>query len=64
MTRVAVNAPHREVLRMIEFHAKTNQSIWKWFDGARLPVGMTNRADRTLSVLELLGMTSGAGQML
>jgi hypothetical protein len=58
----AIDATHIQVAHMIEVDAKTLQGR-KRFKRARVYVLMTNRADGTFFICELLGVTAGAGSM-
>lgn len=63
MTAGAADAAHVDVLRVIELHAETLEAR-KWFERARLHIRMTDGANRTFGIGELLRMASGAGEMI
>jgi hypothetical protein len=64
MTGRATDAAHRHMLRMIELHPKTHQSIRKRLNRAGLRISVANGADRTFRILKLLSMTTGTWQVL
>ena len=64
MTGDTVNAAHRHMLCVIKFHPEADQARRERLDRARFHVGMTDRTDRAFAILKLLGVTSGARQML
>ena len=63
MTSGATNAAHVHVKRVIEFHAKAFQT-GKWLLRSGFHIRVTDRADRTFVIRELLRVTAGAGKML